>query len=204
MIRLLPLLLVLMFSGAMNAQIINESLKSIREKYKPLFGNESSSLAIDFIRQHKLGANDFKHFLIVKVNNESLEKESISLGYSLFGSGLLSGSSVSSGAQYAVKKANSEVILNREQLLALYDCSNDMYLHINKIKKEPDSPETLAYCEVEGVTIGAETYSSSTNGSGVKFYFKVGNDSVFEMDQSEFEQIMITVGWIKKQWPEMK
>ena len=174
-------------------QTISESLVNLRKKYNPLFSGESAVITVDYVKQYQMNSTDTTYSVIIKVNNESVEQQSFSIGTSIFGS-------ITSGGTYKVDKQAGEVVFNKENLMDFYECANNIYKFISSRSNNDKAINTVTYCEIENITIAAELVYYASGSQEVKYYFRVGDSVVFQMDKNEFEQIMRTFVQIKKDW----
>jgi len=184
--------LLLFFSSFSHGQTISESLINLRKKYNPLFDSKTSVLTIDYVREFQINKQDTSFYMVIKVNNANVEQESFSIGTSIFGS-------IAGGGTYKVDRKEGETKFNKEDLLEFYDCANNIYKFISSHNFTKEGFNTVASCEIQNIRIGAELVYNS-GGKEIKYYFKLGDEAVFQMEKVEFEDIMRIIGQIKKDW----
>lgn len=193
----------LLFCLNASGQIISESILNSKEKFDPLFGKESSILSIDYVRNYEIGKSDTLYFLDIFINNKLTEAQSVSLGSSIFGSGLLTGSSFGINTTYSTDEQEGNIKLNREDYLEFYTCVQTLYTFISKRQKFSDKKlNTVATCSIKNLSIGAEYDPAKPvdSESGLKFYFKLGDETIYRMTKSQFENTMGLFRKVKSLW----
>ncbi|HMQ85478.1 MAG TPA: hypothetical protein PKA00_21385 [Saprospiraceae bacterium] len=188
------------FGSICFGQIVSESMVNLRKKYNPLFSKESSVLAIDFVREYEINKPDTLYYMIIKVNKVILEQETVSIGTSIFGSGWLNGSSFGASASFKINESEGEMVFSLENLEEFFECANSIYKFIVGKNSKGEKMNTISYCEVGDIILGAELITYQSGITGMNFYFKIGNDVVYKMRKDEFEEIMGTVNQIRKSW----
>lgn len=184
-------------ANAMQAQQVTESVANLHRRYTPLFGTTASTITIDFLKNYELGSRDTSYLLAMSVNNTSTELQGYSVGASVFG--LYSGVSVAN--QYALKKTDGRVSLDRENFLLLYDCVSKVFkFAAGRARNGEAGNNMLCTCGVDGITFGGEQAGGSRPAT---FYFRVGENSMFSMTQAEFTEIMSVMNTAKRQWTPM-
>jgi len=198
--KYLLILLPLLFSFYGNAQTVTESLINLREKFNPFLGTESSVLSIDYVREYALKQTDTIYYMIIKVNKTTLESQGISIGTSIFGSNTLLGNAVSANASYQYDKKEGEMIFDNLGFNEFYECAQNIYRFISERQAfGQEKLNTVSYCEVGNITLGAELVLAANNES-LKYYFRVGDNAVFQMNKVDFEKIMALLRRIKDDW----
>lgn len=192
--------LILLSSSYLQAQTVTESLISLNRQYAPLFSSNKSALSIDYLRITEVEEEKASYACLLQVNNVDLEKQAITIGGSIFGGGLLSGSgSVGQSNSYLIKRKEGAIVMDINTFYDFYDCINKSYSYIsNKQVYGKEEFNTLATCSVENISFGAE-YITSPSISRLNFFFKVDN-AVFSMTQNEVKEIVKVLRDIKKDW----
>jgi hypothetical protein len=187
---LIPLLIMSYF--VYGQVTVTESLHNLREKYNPLFSNESSILTMDFVKIYTLDKPDTTYTFLLKVNKTTVDAASVSIGISSLGSGL--------GVSYDVNKNEGEIVMNYEEFKEFYSCISKSYVFVNNIKYKKDKVNTIATCNIGAITAIAEYNPKAPNGNEIKFYFKVGNEATYQMSKLELEKITKTLKSIVEKW----
>lgn len=199
MVRLFIFLGLLLFSvGLLPAQTVTESLINLRKQYAPLFSGERSVLSIDYLRITETEQEEVVYLCLIQVNNIGLEQQSITLGASIFGSGIFSGSGLNTGSSYLIQRKEGGIFMDKATFLEFFACLNKTYMYVrNKEAFGKDKINTLATCEVENISIGGEYTPAAL--SPLSFYFKV-DEATFSMSQTEIEEIVKTLRAIRDDW----
>ena len=185
--------------GDTSSQNVTESLLNLRKSYSPLFSKSSSILSIDFVKKYSLHKVDTSFQLILTVKNTQLEASGFSVGTSIFSSNSIIGGSSSTSKSYEYQRNDGEMIFNYERFIDFYKCTASVYKFISERKMYSNSKiNTVTICEFDPISIGAEYDPGKL--ADLKFYFKIGDKSVFQLSKIEFEEIMKLFSDIKKEW----
>ncbi|MFK7936031.1 MAG: hypothetical protein AB8G22_21130 [Saprospiraceae bacterium] len=194
------LLILLFITSSLNAQVVVESIISLKEKYNPLFGSESSILVVDFFQQYVLTSTDTSYHTLIKIDSEKLETSGMSIGTSIFGLRSILGSSINVSRTIDIERNVEELLLDLNGFEELYNCAKSIYTFISEQQSYSDTGRNIvSYCSYKSVTMGAEYYPKSVN-NPTRFYFRMGENVTFEMDKEEFEEIMKTFRQISTYW----
>jgi hypothetical protein len=186
--------IILALSTVCTAQQVMESVSSLTKQYRPLFGTKASTISVDFLKNYQVGSKDTSYLLVMSVGNQSSEAVGYSVGATVFD--MFSAVSVSN--QYAIKKTAGKVSMDRVAFLEVYDCINKVFkFTATRANYVNNGKNALCTCGIDGVMFGGEHDGGSAAPS---FYFRVGDDATFSMNQAEFSEIMRVMNDAKRQW----
>ncbi len=202
--RVLIVFIALTISVSSQAQTAHESVISLNEKYKPLFGKELSTLSINFVRSFSLDgqAKDTVYYLSIKVNQRTASVEGYTLGASIFGTQGLMGGSGSGSKSYSYNRDEGSITMDYEEFKSLYEAINKVYQYLSTLKsvKKPDN-NSLANYTVRDITLAGE-YRAGYDSKEI-YYFKLG-DASFTMQELEFIDIVKVIRSIKDEWDQVE
>jgi hypothetical protein len=194
--NLLAILFVLL-SYSIYSQTVTESIIDLREKYKPLFSKESSILTMDYIRTYTIGKKDTMYAFIVKVNKTDMELTNISVATSVLKSNMFVGISTS----YELKNNEEQSIMDREKFKEFFAGAKKIHTFIlDKKLYTKKKLNTMVSFKIDNIVLVAEYIPAAKLSIDIKFYIKFGQDTIYEMTKTEYENIMRVVSSINTKW----
>lgn len=189
-------LLLLLVSNVLLAQQINESIINFKEIYDPVLSSEKAVISMDFVKLYTVDLQDTSYLFTIKVANETIQKESVSLGSAIFSGGSWG---VGRNANYSVNSTENQTTLNKEDFASFYECINKTFTFITQKETFSKSKNNfVATCGSGSLLVGGE-YNPENKAQKSTFYFQLGQNT-YSMSKNQFQKIVSTLRNIFSTW----
>lgn len=184
---------LVMSSILLNGQTVSENLVSMQKKFTSFWSAEAATITATFSKIYEINKSDTSFVFLLSSRNVKSEAQGYSVGASVFDK--FAGVNVSSDIKLV--KSEGDAVFDKAAFFELYDCINKVYVFSTDKKKAEYT--SVCSCSVNGVSFGGEN-NQGGSGEAATFYFKFDDSTSYQMNQSDFREIIKALRETKNIW----